>query len=696
MKCPFCGSHKLQKTFNFNEYNCVLCDSYFKYTTNGLKIFQDGKWNVFCNSICENVKNKIQDAYVINLVHNITKNFAKSSPENIDLLIEEFSKIGEAVLNDYHIGKRNINDAFVIYEEIKNLSRCAITLAKRQEEFNFKIRLNEDIVRIAKENNDTEDKKKIIKLLAKEIIDFYKKTHQDITDQKIAEYIENNHSSHIDVIPKVIKMVRKKIAGQTFESTYIKEENEQNQEKSNNENNETEVQNNQQNDEQVDFQPPQLENSDDDNEDNQQENVDIKKEIESIKSSLDRLSNVLSKETGNQESDQDTTDENQNNTDQQTMQDDGSSSDISSEINQNNENTNQNNQNTNSSGPQQQKPTNESVVKGKKAHNSSYKLKIDNRKANKKDPHQTDMTADEEEYEIPFTQKERTKMLKSGKNTESEFRIKHKILGKDKTYESFNGFKVGDFVFVEDSHGEWKIQKIKGRFFILEKNGHRIKVDTFKTRIQHADHKLEWERENDLIRETKKIWEKYQHQYLLENDPSLQVTGIIGLGGGNRLGGEKYNSSEIIDGVDVTNPSDDNIDYKQPSSKEEIYKYIKDKGLQKINRDIAFSELLQVFVNPEEEINNILDDAILSEDPNQTKVIDDLYGYTPPESSQFELMSNLKNSWNSIYQKELQQTQQKSTQLSNHQPLNVYTSPEDAQLDHALDKSFINTFKDKI
>jgi len=86
--------------------------------------------------------------------------------------------------------------------------------------------------------------------------------------------------------------------------------------------------------------------------------------------------------------------------------------------------------------------------------------------------------------------------------------------------------------------------------------------------------------------------------------------------------------------------------------KSEIYKFIKDQSLHQGNREQAMSFLLSKFgANPTEELEMVLDDAIMSSDPQQIEMMDRKYNYQDVlnfERPDTELPSFLSQAWQTM------------------------------------------------
>lgn len=691
MKCPYCGSKNLTKTFNFNEYNCLMCECYFKPTTSGIKIFQDGSWKKFCESVYENIKKYINDANYINFIHNVTQHYAKSGPENIDLLVEEYEKLAINLLNEHKIGLRNKEDFNVVYKEIVRIVECARTLYKRSDELNIKIKLTEEMKDFI---GDEENELKIAEDISNKVIEYLRKNNQEINDENIIKFINNKYPQHKDLLHSIINFVKEKLNfndeediseentenDKDFisENVFYEEENKQENSQEDNEIDSLDVENSQRDDE----------NQSDDNEDEEDSDEesslsDIKSEIEDLKNKLNSILDKINASEGGEGEDSNQTEENSDFSENDNVTDAAEDND-STENNQSFESSESLEDEENTENSENNSNIKESENKKLTANRSGYKRKISNRDAEKKNPFQTDMTAEEEDEEIPFTVRERTRMKKLGMNTEND--ISNGIL-KNTDNKPVYAYKPGDSVFVEGFKEPLVIKKINGNIFTLEKGKFSTRINVNETKIRHADRNLEWETESKQIRTLQKKWDLLKNLYLKEQDESLKVAGIVGLGGGNRLGGEKFDQEPIID-----DPQDNTVYYNNNNeTREKIYQFIKDKNIHKMNREAAVEYLLNTFVNSREEIETILDDAILSLDPSKENIIDANYNYNQPKSG-LDLHFDLKKKWNGIEQQEIGNTYQ-TNNVVNKPIITPYESPEDEKLND-LDKSYKNILKD--
>jgi hypothetical protein len=91
------------------------------------------------------------------------------------------------------------------------------------------------------------------------------------------------------------------------------------------------------------------------------------------------------------------------------------------------------------------------------------------------------------------------------------------------------------------------------------------------------------------------------------------------------------------------------------TDKSEIYAYAKNNDLQNTAREQAMNVLLSKFSNPQEELETILDDVVMSNDPSQLETIDKKYNYqdTMAFERSFDKISHLNNAWKEMESNEL-------------------------------------------
>jgi hypothetical protein len=215
----------------------------------------------------------------------------------------------------------------------------------------------------------------------------------------------------------------------------------------------------------------------------------------------------------------------------------------------------------------------------------------------------------------------------------------------DEARKGFNGFREGDEVILEKSNDTWKIAEIDKQLFTLVRGKTATVVDTFQEPVRHTDARLEWQRTNELIGETAKRWKNVETEYTTIKENC--VGGMCGLGG-NRLGASRGGNMPL---AQMTAINMSNIPSTK-SSKESIYKFIKNNDLHRCQREVAVPRLSETFTNAIEEMDQILDDAILSESEGQTDQIDSMYDYKSAPIGESAKKSAFAMGWQAIAEKE--------------------------------------------
>jgi hypothetical protein len=146
------------------------------------------------------------------------------------------------------------------------------------------------------------------------------------------------------------------------------------------------------------------------------------------------------------------------------------------------------------------------------------------------------------------------------------------------------------------------------------------------------------------MRESKNAWARVAANYVTEKE--TKVTGVVGLGGGNRLGGQKFGAQELSESTKI------GVVETTASDRKDIYKYIKDNALHRCAREVAVQRVCERFTNPIEEINNIVDDAVLSDDSAQVESIDSQYGYKCAPIGENALRQAFQRGWMSVVESE--------------------------------------------
>jgi len=246
-----------------------------------------------------------------------------------------------------------------------------------------------------------------------------------------------------------------------------------------------------------------------------------------------------------------------------------------------------------------------------------------------------------------------------------------KPTGKVAYREGFNGFRVGDEVLVEKSVDTWNILAINKNIFTLGRGKTTTKIDIFTESIRHADSKLEWQATTELMGESKRRWASVAANYVTEGE--TQVTGVVGLGGGNRLGGQKFGAEDLAaDKIGTVGSS--------AADRKDIYKYIKDNALHRCAREVAVQRVCERFTNPLEEINNIVDDAVLSEDTTQVEQIDSQYSYRSAPIGEHALRQAFSRGWQSVNESEAKEVKPVKKMVESVKATS-YRTAEDALID---------------
>lgn len=670
--CPYCGASKVPRTFNFNEYSCTMCESDFKLTDSGVKIFQEGSWSSFCKSNLQEMLNKVSGAEVTDLLTKILRPAAQATPNEIDLIIENLTSIAGMLHSAWKLKRLPVKDFTVVMEGIAVFERAAFALKKREKELGLRIRINEDWNDSAKDdsNHIPNDPTADIGEDPVTTIPPQAGTPHDLGVDDINASHEEIPESDVDTESDLDTMM-----GSSNTDSTDSEAPEDTSEIS---------------DDPVDA-PVDVDTS------REKLLADVEDATETVEDKVKRLSDkindlktAITALNASKESDTPieapSMDEPVDVSDETPVDDiavdapvddavdsgiddtvsDVPSEDTPAEITPDEEDV------LNNSYNRMGKTVFESILheadakkigirtvrshpgeKGASGGASSYKRKIDSREAEKTSPYQSAIDAMEKEEDIPFTEGP-AKQMKGATNSEgpgavdkaptnSDF-VKEKEMAEAR--EGFNGFRVGDEVILEGSSDTWTIASIKKNMFTLNRGKTTTTIDFFKESVRHMESRLEWQRNNELVSETANRWKEVEENY--KSDETC-VTGVCGLGGGNRLGGEKL-GSDILASDDVGDTSQFTA---KVADKNSIYKYIKDNALHRCQREVAIPRVCEKFNNPYEEMNQIIDDAVLSETNGQTEQIDALYDYKCAPISEHARKDAFSKGWQSINENEV-------------------------------------------
>jgi hypothetical protein len=788
--CPFCGTEKVSKTFNFNEYTCDLCECDYKHTSDGIRIFQEGSWAAFCNSITEAVSSKA-GANVVDLVSKTMRGYSKRGPEEIDLVIESLSSIASTLNSEMKVGLRGKNDFLVIAEQIDTAVRAAHALHKRQDDMGINIRLNEGILDWFKGEDaaeveepettlggpsgpyeDNEEKMRAnmnaakaaqagaveegamsdLDIIAQEAVETLGEGAAE--DEAVIAFIQENHPDEVEHINLILQAVHDKVQGgdmgdesgmtdveadaDTLASAgmgtdedygsfgggeYDESANQEvidelvpiyKLEKLDDPNMKPDLgiepEDETGDEDEIDVQVKEDEDpfaaeagaggeaapteggdeaGDAGGEDpfaaggdegegdlggDSDTIADVQDAAETVQDKFKRLEtkidDLLTK-VGSLSGDAvDTGEEAPDEGGDEAGGEDpfAAGGDEGGEAEQPVEGGEADAAAPAEGGDEAaaggEDPFAESVIReaakrkskkigvittrGKETK-ASYQRKQSAAEAHKETEEdgedRTDMNAEVQEEEIPFTEGPKEQM---SKNTESDAPGATKKPTGEKAYrEGFNGFRVGDEVLVEGSTDAWSILGIQKNIFTLGRGKTTTKIDIFKEGVRHNDTRLEWQSTEELMRESKSRWAQVAANYVTESEE--KVTGVVGLGGGNRIGGQKFGATALSEATNIP------VIETAAADRKDIYKYIKDNALHRCAREVAVQRVCERFTNPVEEINNIVDDAVLSEDAAQVETIDTQYGYKAAPIGEHALRQAFQRGWQSVNESESKQ-----------------------------------------
>jgi len=814
--CPFCGSSKVSKTFNFNEYTCDLCECDYKHLSSGIKIFQEGSWAKFCGSITEAVSSKVEGANVVDLISKVMRGYSKGSPNDIDVMIESLTSIAGTLSSEMKVKLRGKNDFIVVMEQIDTVVRAAQTLHKRQNDLGIKVRLNEGILDWFKgeaeqepatdypdDTDEVEMRRKMnaaaaaksqagvagaspveegamsdLDIIAQEAAEALGAAGE-VQDEDIIAYVQQNHPDEIEHVNLIVQAVHDHVSGGVEESApgaevidelvpiYKLEKLDDPNAKPDlgieagdevsDEDGEIEVKLGEDEDpfaadagaggeaapaeggadaggdagadpfaaeggdaggdaaapaeggDEAGSDPFAADGGDagadaggeEDAIANVQDAAEtVQDKFKRLETKIDDLLTAVTGLTGEESAEGGTEDapaEGGDEAGSDPFASEGGDAEAAPAEGETPPVEGGGDAAAPAEGgdaaPAGDDPFAEAYlrtfaeakkkdVRGKRefltkrGENTvgAYHRKADSTatraEAEKSgDALQTDMTAEETEEKIPFTEEPKELM---DKDTESNGPgATKKPTGKVAYREGFNGFRVGDEVLVEKSVDTWNILTINKNIFTLGRGKTTTKIDIFTESIRHADSKLEWQATTELMGESKRRWASVAANYVTEGE--TQVTGVVGLGGGNRLGGQKFGAEDLAtDKIGTVGSS--------AADRKDIYKYIKDNALHRCAREVAIQRVCERFTNPLEEINNIVDDAVLSEDTTQVEQIDSQYSYRSAPIGEHALRQAFQRGWKSVNESEAKEVKPVKKMVESVKATS-YRTAEDALID---------------
>jgi hypothetical protein len=132
MKCPFCGSNKLEETANFNEFSCKLCNCEFRDEKPGYTTFEEGKYENFCKNVADGVLQEASGG-ITHVINAIAKEAALAGIEYIDVPIERLQDLYESVKNESSLGIIDSFDLEYIKEGINRFIVLGENILKRTD-----------------------------------------------------------------------------------------------------------------------------------------------------------------------------------------------------------------------------------------------------------------------------------------------------------------------------------------------------------------------------------------------------------------------------------------------------------------------------------------------------------------------------------------------------------------------------------
>jgi hypothetical protein len=132
MKCPFCGSNKLEETANFNEFSCKLCNCEFRDDKPGYTTFEEGKYENFCENVADCVLQEASGG-ITHVINAIAKEAALAGIEYIDIPIERLQDLYESVKNESSLGIIDSFDLEYIKEGMNKFIVLGENILKRAD-----------------------------------------------------------------------------------------------------------------------------------------------------------------------------------------------------------------------------------------------------------------------------------------------------------------------------------------------------------------------------------------------------------------------------------------------------------------------------------------------------------------------------------------------------------------------------------
>jgi hypothetical protein len=275
------------------------------------------------------------------------------------------------------------------------------------------------------------------------------------------------------------------------------------------------------------------------------------------------------------------------------------------------------------------------VIKATKANGEKPDHKISSyRTAKLVDPENPIQGYEEQEDEIPYTEKE------ANKEEVDKIGIK-----KGKLKESIEGFRLEDKIRIAGHAKEFVIVGIENDTILAEsKNNDNgsviVRVNPYKDFIELAEDKsVQNQRKSEIIEDTRALWESVEHNYKNKEKTVFSEIltegcegGVCSIGGSSSTGGTGIGSIGSVSSSYVSTISPDRA-LPKVSTRESIYRFVKENDLHVSGREMALESLLKEFANTEEELSSILDDA----SSDRVEEMDEQYGYQGEVTNYFSL-----------------------------------------------------------
>ncbi len=708
-RCPFCGSVKTEKTFNFNESTCLICECDFKVLDGGrIRVFNNGSWSTFCENMAKEASNLFSKADVIELTTRLFKEHARHIDE-ADILLDQVTQMAENLSYEVKAGVRDRNDFIKMVSLAESVETAVKTLIEAGEFVplrgfdiqDFQGEVDDiDMDDVDSSNNKDDDVKKWVSGYLSQA-QKWREPRPPVTPVENPNFIKDVKN---DDVPEAMGF-DEELEEDDLDDPISDVEDELSD---------------------VDDATFGIETKDDVR--------DVRDELRDVKDAINDLWDAYKTseegEMGGDDMGMDLGSEDDMGLD--LGSDEGSEDDMDLDLGSD-EDTGEGEEDSldleggdeapegegmavgiEDKGPSEEEsnPFESMRRKGKnisestigspsKKNNNKLRNGYKTQKSNSVNVTHDEAEWDgEEEADIPFTKEANT----DGKNQFGETKLSNGpgavlttpkgedfvLKGKPNGYglgikrEGFNGYRVGDAIFINESRDEWVIKSIKRNKAIVNRGRTSIEVDLLDEGVEQADRNLRHHRHQDLIKESQLAWQRCENKILEEGC----VGGVCGLGSANSGKSGGIGSTMVSDLSPVTIGGNNVIGGQGKKSvvdKTEIYKYIKDNDLHRSTRDRAFEDLQYTFNNPLEELNIILDDAILSNDEAQTESIDTIYHYNRVVERNYQEQRRLNDAFSLIESRNENERIKVLKEFITKNPVPIITRREEQGNDNSIE-----------